>query len=70
MRQFFYKKWPASERSQEKLIHFGTGLLSATGLLAILLNVDDEGSSAIDCWIIAGPNGAGKTTLAMEYFSA
>ncbi len=42
------KKWPEGERPREKLIQLGAELLSDAELLAILLRVGNEGSSAID----------------------
>ncbi len=42
------KKWPEGERPREKLIQFGAESLSDAELLAILLRVGKEGSSAID----------------------
>lgn len=42
------KKWPEGERPREKLIKFGAEGLSDAELLAILLRVGNEGSSAID----------------------
>ena len=42
------KKWPEGERPREKLIQFGAEALSDAELLAILLRVGNEGSSAID----------------------
>ncbi|MBC2717269.1 MAG: DNA repair protein RadC [Desulfobacteraceae bacterium] len=45
---FSIKKWPEGERPREKLIQFGAELLSDAELLAILLRVGKEGSSAID----------------------
>jgi DNA repair protein RadC len=45
---FSIKKWPEGERPREKLIHFGAESLSDAELLAILLRMGNEGSSAID----------------------
>jgi DNA repair protein RadC len=42
------KKWPEGERPREKLIQLGAEALSDAELLAILLRVGKEGSSAID----------------------
>jgi DNA repair protein RadC len=42
------KNWPEGERPREKLIQFGAEALSDAELLAILLRVGKEGSSAID----------------------
>jgi len=42
------KKWPEGERPREKLIQFGAESLTDAELLAILLRVGNEGSSAID----------------------
>ncbi len=45
---FSIKKWPEGERPREKLIQHGAESLSDAELLAILLRVGKEGSSAID----------------------
>ena len=42
------KNWPEGERPREKLIQYGADSLTDAELLAILLRVGKEGSSAID----------------------
>ncbi len=45
---FSIRHWPKGERPREKLIQFGPQSLTDAELLAILLRVGKEGSSAID----------------------
>lgn len=47
-RKFSIKAWPEGERPRERLIQFGADTLTDAELLAILLRIGNEGSSAID----------------------
>jgi DNA repair protein RadC len=47
-KKFSIKEWPEGERPREKLVQFGADTLTDAELLAILLRVGNEGSSAID----------------------
>ena len=46
--RFSIKNWPEGERPREKLIQFGAESLTDSELLAILIRMGNEGSSAID----------------------